>query len=289
MKNIAFISCFYNPINFRKPVQNCFNFLKYTVDKAFSKDDFFFAQIDYNNQIDVEQYIKRENRISIKTESILWHKEKLLNILVEKFKLIEKYKYICWIDCDVIFDKKITIPKDFDKLIFQPYEYSHRPKFERDIDYSKPFFFGSTPNESYAKNNLGDKGLSWAIESDILYEIGGFFDYGIVGGGDTFFLKRAFGEKYYTRCTKLDNLINSYFETTKIKKNEIGYLDTIAFHQYHGSITNRQYSERIKILIDNNYDPENDLIVEKSGLYRLRNKDFEKEIKSFFIKRKEDA
>jgi hypothetical protein len=289
MKNIAFISCFYNPVNFRKPVQNCFNFLKYTVNKAFSADDFFFAQIDYGNELDISDYVKRDNRISIKTESILWHKERLLNLLVEKFKLTEKYKYICWLDTDIIFEKRIIVPKDFDAIAFQPYEYSFRPKEDRDIDYSKPFFMGVNRLECFCKNKDGDKGLSWAVESEYLDEIGGFFDYGIVGGGDTFFLKRVFGEKYHTRCKGLDQEINTYAENSQIKKKEINYLDNSVYHQYHGKEGNRQYSERIKILIENNYVPQDDLIIEKSGLYRLKNKDFEAQIKKFFTQRKEDG
>lgn len=282
MKKIAFISSFFNPIGFNKPVQNCEKFLRDTIGKTIPEEDFYFAQVKLaNNKTIDEVLINKKRYLELVTDSVLWHKERCFNLLIDKFNLYHNYDYICYLDTDISFEKEIKISDNFQSLAFQPFNISIRYKNEKNIAYDKYL--------SWASDENGDKGLCWAFDAKLLKLAGGFFDYGIVGGSDTFMLNRMLGKKYYTGCEKLDIEINKYFSGIAIDKNNISYTINTVKHFYHGSITNRQYSERIKILIDNNYDPENDLIVEKSGLYRLRNKDFEKEIKSFFIKRKEDA
>lgn len=289
MKKIAFISSFYNPVKFKVPVKNCYNFLKYNIGTKIPIDDFFFGQIENEVKLDIKGLMNKENYLKLKSDSAIWHKERILNLLIQKFDLIDRYEYICWLDCDIIFEKPVIIPDNFEMVAFQPFKYSFRSKCPRNIDYSKPFHMDGEKLESFGYNKTdGDIGLCWAINSEYLDEIGGLFDYGIVGGGDYYFTKRILGEEVHTGCIEFNKSINEYVDGSFLSKKEIGYLDNNIYHQFHGKISNRAYDDRIKILRKYEYDPLKHLKISKNLLYELKNKDFEEEIKQFFIGRKED-
>ena len=289
MKPIAFISCLFNQVGFKTPLKNCYNFLKHTVGNTIPDDDFFFAQIEGEVNLDINGLVDKSKYLKLKTDSVLWHKERMLNLLIQKFELLERYKFVAWIDCDVVFRKPVFISDDCELIAFQPFSYSYRSKCPRNIDYSKEFFMDGDKYESFGLNKKnGDVGLSWIINSEYLDEIGGYFDYGIVGGGDTYFIRRALGEKVHSGCSSLDKYINEYAEYAEIKKKEIGCIPGEIYHQYHGKLVNRNYQERMQILRKHEFDPLKDLEIEKNGLYRLKNKDFEEDVRQFFLGRKED-
>lgn len=276
--SICFISSFYNPADFQKPIKNCERFLSETIGNTIPSNDFYFCQV-----ISKEcKFIKKvpNNYLELHSESVLWHKERCLNLLIKKFSLYDKYKYICWLDTDIIFDKPVIIPDNFDYDVFQPYLTSIRQSDSSGIS-SKKF-------TCWANNRDGDKGLSWGIKSSLLKKIGGFFDFGIVGGSDTFFVNRMSGITFSIGCPEFDKELDKYFKNNHISSDKIGYLNNTVTHLYHGSRENRAYWKRMEILKNRKFSPLDDMIVEKSGLYRLRNKDFELEVKRYFINREED-
>lgn len=284
MKDVAFISCFFNPANFIKPVKNCISFMEHTVGKKFPANDFFFAQIECDGitHVDATKYIPKGNYFHIKSDSILWHKERLFNLLIDKFNLYDKYNYICWMDADILFASSIK-GLDTKKIdAFQPFKVSIR---QADKTGKESFTI-----DSWAENpkDSSDIGLSWGIKSSILKSVGGFFDYGILGGGDTVMAYRMSKREMKFGCEKLDEEVALYFKNDYIKRERVAALNNTVTHLFHGKIKNRQYNERVKILKKYKYNPLEDLTVEKNGLYRLINKEFEAEIKNYFLNRKED-
>lgn len=284
MKKMAFISCLFNPADFNSPIDNAQNYMKFTVGKAFSAEDFYFCQVITKQCRSLEKEYIKGHYLELHSESILWHKERCFNLLARKFNLYDKYDYICWADADVIFEKHVIAS---DTKVFQPFNVSYRAK-ERSNNLGNPFSVSSTVSESVTSKKSGDKGLSWAIDSKLLKSIGGWFDYGIVGGGDTYFQNRIVGQPYSISCKSFDEELKNYSKGKEIAEDQLGYSENRVFHMFHGSFVNRQYNERIGVLRRYNFSPLDDLIVEKTGLYRLKDKYFEADIKKFFIDRDED-
>lgn len=282
MPTIAYISSFFNPADFQKPVKNCERFLSETVGSAFPSEDFYFCQVKSDKCKSVKLFLP-QNYIELNSESILWHKERCFNLLVRKYELYKKYDYICWLDTDILFDKPIVLSKDFNFDAFQPFKFSLR---QSDAEGKSSFKLNSW---AFINDPNSDIGLGWAIKSKLLRTIGGFFDYGIMGSGDTIFAKRMIGKQMQLGCPILDKEISNYFKDLYIYPQSITYLDNVVTHLYHGNLKNRHYGDRMNILRKHNFNPLDDLIVEKSGLYRLINKDFESEVKRFFINREEDT
>lgn len=111
------ISCFFNPQN--SPYRL----------KAFKR---FYDDIKHlNHRIiecvigDAKPQLEGEHIAVVHTENLLWHKEALLNKIVKG--LSKDFKYIFWVDADVIFSNKNWIVESVEQLhscnILQPFEY----------------------------------------------------------------------------------------------------------------------------------------------------------------------
>lgn len=279
MPSIGFVSSFYNPADFSKNVKNCEKFLLETIGCTVSDKDFFFCEVKSKQCKGIGPRFLPQNYLQLNSESILWHKERCFNLLIKQFNLYNKYDYIMWLDTDVLFDKEVLAPKE-DWDAFQPYSTSLRQSDKNGTSFQR--------FTAWVKDNNGDKGLGWAIKSSILKKVGGFFDYGIVGGSDYYFINKMSGKDVCIGCPNFDKELNNYFKGNEIPKNKVGYLDNTVTHLYHGKPSSRQYDSRIEILRKHNFNPLDDMVVEKSGLYRLVNKDFENDVKHYFLGREED-
>src|SRR3954453_12592730 len=91
------ISCFFNPMN--SPYRL----------SAFNR---FYASIRHLNHSLVEctigdsqpQLPANPNILRIRTENLLWHKEAILNLIIAK--LPKQFKYVFWVDADVLFSNR---------------------------------------------------------------------------------------------------------------------------------------------------------------------------------------
>ncbi len=78
MSKIAFVSCLYNPADFSTPIKNAENFMKYTVDKAFSASDFYFCQVLAKYCKSIKKELIKGNYLELQSESVLWPKRQML-------------------------------------------------------------------------------------------------------------------------------------------------------------------------------------------------------------------
>jgi len=74
-------------------------------------------------------------------------------------------------------------------------------------------------------------------------------------------------------------------------KGNIGYVDGLLNHHWHGRKVDRYYSDRWRILVDNKYNPETDLKRDAQGLYVLmdRSQGLRDGIRTYFRSRNEDS
>lgn len=262
------ISCFFNPQNSSYRL-NAFNHF-YNSIKHLNHRIIECVIGDSKPQLEENSNIKR-----VYTKNLLWHKESLLNKIITE--LPEKYKYVFWVDADVIFTNLNWLVDGVEQLkirnIIQPFEYcvhleqNHlRPTFN--LDKLKQFRYPNEENNKvwksfcsvYAKtyiasiehdyNRHGHVGFAWGARLEILQKVP-LYDRALIGGADHIIAHAAAGQIGHVCITKsfTDNLaeVNEWSKQFfAVVKGSIGYIPGDLYHIWHGNIENRQYLKRIK-------------------------------------------
>lgn len=264
------IACYFNPQN------NPYRL------KAFNE---FYNSIKHlNHQIvecvigDAKMQLPDNDNIShIKTENLLWHKETLLNLIVKR--LDPKYKYIFWVDADVIFTNKNWLVDSVKSLqtnnIVQPFEYCihlDQDQMEPDFDVTHEYEHVSDPKTRHPKmwrsfsanhadtygtlscNSNYDKhghvGFAWGARREVLDAVP-LYDRALVGGADHIIAHAAAGHFDHSCIQKsfTENLdeINAWSKQFyNVVKGKIGYAKGDLYHIWHGDISKRQYLKRVQ-------------------------------------------
>ena len=141
----------------------------------------------------------------------------------------------------------------------------------------------------------GATGGMWAFRRAAFDTVGGLLDKCILGHGDWFM---AFGlVREEAPDMHLDGYSADYRtaitawqqNAAKLKKN-IGYVDGFAVHHFHGSKVRRAYSHRDLILVRNHFEPTTDLRADWQGIYQLSGDKpgLRDDIRRYFLSRTED-
>lgn len=239
--------------------------------------------------------------LQVKTNSELWHKERLLNLAIQS--LPHDWKYVAWIDADLLFVK----PNWVNETIHLLQHYSVIQMFSHAVDVG--------PNHEHLKTHTGilyayrnslmsqsskydnlHPGFAWAARREALNDLGLLFDTAVLGSADRH-MALCLIEKYAASCPRTLSIgymkeLEIWQERCKkhIKKN-VGYLPGTIIHNWHGKKVDRRYQDRWKILVKYQFDPEVDLKSDVYGLWQFSgNKpDMEQEIRNYFQCRNEDS
>jgi hypothetical protein len=212
----------------------------------------------------------------IHTPSLLWHKESLLNKIVSE--LPKKFKYVFWLDTDVIFTNKNWLVESVESLqtnnIMQPFEYCvHLDQDETDPSFNLDSYrissrdpklrhpkmwrsFCANHNESadlscdvnYDKH--GHVGFAWGARREILDTMP-LYDKALIGGADHVMCHAAAGHIGHSCITKAftENIKEINEWSTKfyaLVQGKIGYVKGDLYHIWHGDLGKRQYLKRIQ-------------------------------------------
>jgi hypothetical protein len=141
--------------------------------------------------------------------------------------------------------------------------------------------------------NYWHPGYAWACTRKLYEKIGGLFQLGILGSGDTNMALSIVSNG----CNSINKFTSDNYKKSiidfqnKIKNARIGYVPGVIRHHFHGSMKNRKYSERWKILVNHQYDPYNHINYNKDGII-IPSASFpeqlKKEIFIYFQERNED-
>lgn len=264
------ISCFYNPQN------NPYRLL------AFQKWYHSIKHMDHRiiecligdarRQLPQSEYIT-----TVQTESLLWHKESLLNNLVKE--LPEEYKYIFWVDADVLFTNPDWLVRAVERLqtvnILQPFEYCiHLQRNKLKPDFDVEFQRGPVNNpttrhkdmwKSFCANHViggsgvsgdhnydrhGHVGFAWGARREVLEQCP-LYDKALIGGSDHILAHAAVGQVPHNCIAKsftenLDEVLEWSRQFYKATGGLVGYVEGDLYHIWHGDIANRQYLQRIR-------------------------------------------
>ena len=257
----------------------------------------------------VHEVTKADNprHIQLRTAHELWHKENLINIGVSR--LPSDWKYVAWIDADVVFSR----PDIVTETIHQLQHFGVVQMFSHATDlgplYDPLGTFGGFVAQ-YMRRNLSSPprideygvwhpGYAWAIRRDAWDHLGGLIDFGVVGSADRYMACALLGEidtcfsrevlrhcpTYATWCAEWQGRAERH-----IRRN-IGFVDGLLLHHFHGAKKDRGYVDREKILWRNRFDPVTDIKRDWQGMLQLtdRKPALRDSLRAYFRSRNEDA
>ena len=260
----------------------------------------FVVELAYDKQKFYVTSKTNKNHLQIRTCDPIWHKENMVNLGV-KYLLPESWKAFAWIDADVEFDsnswaldtlKILNGCKDVVQL------FSHcidMDKDENTLNIFNSFGYSFNKTKKYTQRGIDywHPGYAWAITRKAYEKIGGIYDKGVLGSGDSI-MALSFINKTgnMNNVNYSEDYNNSMLEFQKKAKTlRLGYTPGIIRHYFHGSKINRQYTERWQILIRQQYSPIQHLTYDSFGILiptEQFSEEFKNDILKYFKERKED-
>jgi len=263
-----------NPCQFKRRVQLANEFLKrmkhelhinvYVVELAYGDQDFSITNENNPRHLQLRGIIP------------LWHKENMINLAVKKL-LPTTWKAMAWIDADIEFDN-VNWAMDTLKVLNEGCDvvqlFSHAIDMDKNLNAMSifpSFGFQHSKNIKYGGStiNMWHPGYAWACTRKMYENIGGLYELGIIGGGDSHMAESFIGIYKITFNNISNNYkqsLNRFQEHAVHLKLKVGYIPGIIRHYYHGSKKNRKYSERWHILLNNLYDPTIHITYNTDGL-----------------------
>ena len=249
----------------------------------------------------------------VHTANLLWHKESLLNKIVSE--LPEEYKYVFWLDTDVIFTNNNWLVEGVESLktnnILQPFEYCvhldkdlYQPTFN--VEREKKFVGNLTTRHpkmwrSFCANHNTSKyiscdtnydkhghvGFAWGARREILDTIP-LYDKALIGGADHIMAHAAAGQIGHSCITKsFTDDIDAVNDWSRLfysfVNGKIGYVKGDLYHIWHGDLGKRQYLKRIQ---DFTSTAKNITERDENGLHVTKNGDDEY-VKQYFDHRED--
>lgn len=320
---LAVVSCFFNPGGSARRVSNFRAFLSavkksgvrcLVVELAFGA-----APFEFDDHDDV---------IQVRTDHVLWHKERLLNIGIRKL-LSDGVRKIVWLDGDIVFSDS-----------WWPAEIAHRLEYAnlcQIFDTISIHAHGSGPpmiapssikyfqetgqlflqptqrirNQLRGMLGGGQSGFGWAARAEVLEKVL-LFENAVVGGGDKLILTASLAEdlsdervtsltqsKYTCKAcghrNKSDAYAASFLDWAQRWSTAVdGSVDYARLHirdMYHGQRSDRGYMARHDILYKNEFNPAADLVTNPSGCLEWSpgKKRLKREVEAYFLSRREDG
>ncbi len=210
--------------------------------------------------------------VQLRTSHELWHKENILNIVIQRFPADWKYGAI--IDADFHMTRHdwaleaihqlqhfdfVQLFNSYTDLSSEHVPYRIMPSFA--WNHLKGSARAQSGSYGYASKGPGATGGAWAFRRSAFDAVGGLLDVCILGSADwhmAFGLaQRQSAAPESSRCSApYMEAIRNWQDRAAILNRNIGCVENHAIHHFHGSKVSRGYGERWKILRDQSFNPE---------------------------------
>ncbi len=255
----------------------------YTVELAFFDKDFLIE----------DAYLK------LRTNTVLWHKENLLNALVKK--LPDGIEKIAWLDSDVLIENDDWAEQAANILDhYRVIEigdihtiYLDQEQQTKEVKHTNGYAYHHRKSDW---NNMGryHPGFGWAANRDFFNEVG-LYQYDIIGGGDGVMM-RSFGEpdafssskhtwkraQYMNYCKSILPYLEQYSQRAyEYTQGSMSFVPSNVVHKFHGERANRGYTTRMKLL--EGIDVDEHLQKSSNGLFEWKNESFNDNFIEFFM------
>lgn len=274
-----------------------------TIEAAFGDRDFALHKPG-------DRLAPRQSFIGVRTSHELWVKENLINIAVSH--LPWNWKYVAWVDADVLFTRTDWAIETLHQL--QHYKmvqmFSHTadlgPNHELIVNNYHILGFVAqylrsgkiTDPRSSAINSggglNGHPGYAWAMTRDAWDGVGGLIDTAVAGAGDHHMALAAVGHvdlSISERASKAYGVPLFHWQDrakTAIG-GSLGCVPGTLMHYWHGKKAQRGYQDRWAMLRD--FDPNRDIVRDYQGLWQIAPgaNQFRDEMRRYFSSRNEDS
>lgn len=293
--NIAAITCFFNPQNSRRRIE-CLNAFA-SQFPAVGMDLFIIEGVTETHQLSGKniRHVQYCN-------TYIFAKENLLNILIDS--LSSKYEYIMWIDADTL-----IYHENFAEHILKELKTKHIVQPCKLLSYlsDKNAICKIFPSIAYTNEtnhsckgiiNSAFPGLVWAARRELISLAGGLYDKAIAGGGDCAWSKIIYNDTNNDNVknwsSNMQQDVNNCTKSLhcKVRDIDVGYIDTVMYHLYHGERQHRQYSKRHEILKKVNYNPKSHIKYNANGTLSFTNNAPEvmiRKLTEYIFSRREDG
>lgn len=306
--SLWFVCCVSNPCGYMSRINLYRDFVKHvmkdleislmTVECAYNDHPHILTNEAQQHESDNVHHI----HVPLRSNSVLWHKENILNVGIKQ--LPPHVQYVVWCDADLVFMRGKDVKTD---IITELQKFPFVQCFSTALDLD--------PNDEVMKVHHGigftqvhkiktknDKhetfdhtGYVWAATRELLTDVGGLLDIGVVGSGDRLMAMAALGR--IAECCN-ENYHHDYNNAMLAwqekllhhTENNLSYVRGVVKHQFHGYKEDRQYNTRPQILKTHKFSPSTDLAINEYGVYEWTadKPELHKEIHKYFVSRKED-
>ncbi len=244
------------------------------------------------------------NHVPVHSRSVVWNKESLINAGLSRLPL--DWKYVAWVDADVMFRKPCWASETLHALqlydFVQPWSHCYDlgpddSHLQAHRSFCKIFRDGQ-PIEASGKPSyeFAHPGYAWAATRLALEQVGGMIDVAALGAGDHHMALALVGRAEES----LPGGIHPSYRRAVLRwqrramqhiSSNIGYVPGTIEHRWHGSKERRAYVSRWDILVRHDFDPDEDLKRNTFGILELTgNKPgFARDIDAYMRSRNEDA
>jgi hypothetical protein len=226
-----------------------------------------------------------DHTLHFELESVLWHKERLLNLGIAS--LAADVDAVGWFDADVLVRHEsfsqailaalghcpIVQPWRFTEWLDTDGQYVPWGNRQRWLESIASRNWTRPPERKIASPSFGHPGLAWAARRETLDAIGGLFDQCPVGSGDTLMAIGFWGDwnTLYLRQynAAMQQVIRAWEQRAfQVVQGRVGFVDANVSHLWHGSRQSRKYTERYQGLCQLGIDPVRHLEVADNGTWR---------------------
>lgn len=228
----------------------------------------------------------------LKTDFILFQKERMCHLL--ETMIPKSYSKLLFLDSDLLFENVNWYNELSTKLddfnIVQPFSKG----IWLDITYKEivkeriPILFYNAFGTISMDGGIGGyhPGFAWAFQRKWFRKIG-FFQYGILGDGDTLSSTVWLDYKDFRYSPFIQTSIEEFKDSIK-EKPTLCFLQGVIYHLWHGDGKKRQYKSRREIF-QSVRDVRDIIYVEKNGLFALKDNRFKAKIRKYFKNRDDDG
>ena len=295
------ITCISNPVGYKSRINLYRQFEKHMLESNVKLTTVECAYGERPFELPATEGV---NHVKVRSSNVIWNKENLLNIALSR--LPQDWKYVAWIDADVIFRNKNWASETVHALqlfdIVQPWAdcYDLGPNdehltahesFAKIFHQGRPIFAGKCDPYAYPHT-----GYAWAATRRAIDLLGGLMEMAVSGSGDH---HMAFSLLGRANETLPHNLHPNYEDQVYLWQERavrhigenIGYVHGTIEHLWHGPKQKRGYMSRWDILINHQLDPIRDVKKNSYGVLELScNKPkLRQDIDRYFRSRDEDS
>jgi hypothetical protein len=240
---------------------------------------FWTVEVAYGDRLFMISDPCNPHHLQLRTTCELWHKENALNLLFAH--VVHQHpdaQYFAWVDADLTFVRPDWAFETLQQLqhfqVVQMFSYAQdvgpkyapcAPKQHRGFMYAycnDETFMNTAMRFGYSTN--GHPGFAWAARRSALNAFGGLIDFAVTGGADRHMACGLLGTIERSGPTKKRSsptsrrtsaLTAALQERATVLPRNVGYVDGLVLHHWHGRKADRKYGNRWRIYVDNKFDP----------------------------------